>query len=237
MRSRLTTLAPAASVATSIRPSTCAGTPDSSRCGGGPRRAGQFLRTSSWLPPIPPDVTTTAWAVNSKGSTSTRELASPRATPLGSRTCPRTPVTAPPLTTRSSTRGLRGAPPRGGARAAADHELVDGVAEAQPHEAAVGGGLHAAGERRHDPGPGAPDDVEAGDGVAVPGRGVAAALGPADDREEPAPLLPEPGPLLPRRAVPVGLGPLARPPGLPATAPPRADPVPPRQVERGARPP
>src|SRR3954470_19431349 len=104
MRSRLTTLAPAASLASSIRPSTCAGTPESSRCGAGPRRAGQFLRTSSWLPPMPPEVTTTACAVISNGSTSTRELASPRATSLGSSTCPRTPVTAPSVTTRSSTR-------------------------------------------------------------------------------------------------------------------------------------
>src|SRR3954468_3243411 len=104
MRSRLTTLAPAASVASSIRPSTCAGTPESSRFGAGPRRAGQFLRTSSWLPPMPPEVTTTACAVISNGSTSTRELASPRATSLGSSTCPRTPVTAPSVTTRSSTR-------------------------------------------------------------------------------------------------------------------------------------
>src|SRR3954468_6498865 len=104
MRSRLTTLAPAASVASSIRPSTCAGTPESSRFGAGPRRAGQFLRTSSWLPPMPPEVTTTACAVISNGSTSTRELASPRATSLRSSTCPRTPVTAPSVTTRSSTR-------------------------------------------------------------------------------------------------------------------------------------
>src|SRR3954453_24194988 len=104
MRSRLIRLAPAASLASSIRPSTCAGTPESSRCGAGPRRAGQFLRTSSWLPPMPPEVTTTACAVISNGSTSTRELASPRATSLGSSTCPRTPVTAPSVTTRSSTR-------------------------------------------------------------------------------------------------------------------------------------
>src|SRR3954469_5503 len=104
MRSRLTTEAPAASVATSIRPSTCAGTPESIRCGAGPSRAGQFFRTRSWLPPIPPEVTTTACALTSKVPISVRELASPRATPLGSSTPPRTPVTVPPVTTRSSTR-------------------------------------------------------------------------------------------------------------------------------------
>jgi len=56
------------------------------------------------LPPIPPEVTTTACAEISKEPTSVRELASPRATPLGSRTPPRTPVTTPSVTTRSSTR-------------------------------------------------------------------------------------------------------------------------------------
>src|SRR3954469_15182417 len=74
------------------------------RFGAGPSRAGQFLRTSSWLAPMPPEVTTTAWAATSNEPTSVRELASPRATPLGSRIPPRTPVTTPPVTTRSSTR-------------------------------------------------------------------------------------------------------------------------------------
>ena len=84
MRSPLTMLAPASSVACSMRPSTWAGTPESIRCGAGPSRAGQFLRTSSWLPPMPPAVTTTACAVSSKSPVSVRELASPRATELGS---------------------------------------------------------------------------------------------------------------------------------------------------------
>src|SRR3954467_6356214 len=104
MRSLLTTLAPAASVASSMWPSTCAGTPDSSRCGAGPSRAGQFRRTISWLPPMPPAVTTTACAVIAKSPISVRELASPRATPLPSSTAPRTPVTAPSVTSSSDTR-------------------------------------------------------------------------------------------------------------------------------------
>src|SRR3712207_7637256 len=72
MRSRLIRFAPAASVACSMRPSTCAGTPERSRCGAGPRRAGQFCRTRSWLPPIPPEVTTTACAETSNSPAALR---------------------------------------------------------------------------------------------------------------------------------------------------------------------
>ena len=57
------------------------------------------------------------------------------------------------------------------------------------------------------------------------GGGVAAALGPADDREEPDALLLEPGPLLPRRELQVGLGPLARPVVLGAVEAGGAEPV------------
>lgn len=45
----------------------------------------------------------------------------------------------------------------------------------------------------------------------MPGRVVAAAFGPADDREDPQPLLVEPGTLLPGGEVDVRLGPSARP--------------------------
>ena len=170
-------------------PSTWAGTPESSRCGAGPSRAGQLRRTSSWLPPMPPEVTTTACARISKSPTSVRELASPRATPLGSRTAPRTPVTAPSVTTSSATRWRKRS------------STVPGL----------DAGAHPAGERLDDAGTGAPDDVEARHRVAVAGGGVAAALGPADDREEADALLLEPGALLAGGELEVGLGPLARP--------------------------
>src|SRR5215218_3358305 len=51
MRSALISFAPAARAISSIRPSTCAGTPESMCAGGSPRRCGHFARTSSWLPP------------------------------------------------------------------------------------------------------------------------------------------------------------------------------------------
>ena len=55
-------VAPASRAIASIRPSTCAGTPESMCAGGSPSRSGQFERTSSWLPPMPPVVAITAWA-------------------------------------------------------------------------------------------------------------------------------------------------------------------------------
>ena len=63
------------------------------------------------------------------------------------------------------------------------------------------------------------------------GGGVAAALGPADDREEADALLLEPGALLPRGELQVGLGPLARPVVLGAVEPGGAEPVLPGQLE------
>ena len=143
-----------------------------------------------------------------------RELASPRATSLASSTAPRTPVTAPPLTTSS----------------------VDPVAEPQLHRAGVHGRPDPARERLDDPGAGAPHDVEAGHRVAGPGGGVAAALGPADDREEADALLLEPGPLLPRRELQVGLGPLPRPVVLVAVEARGAEPVLAGQFQRVVHP-
>ena len=70
-----------------------------------------------------------------------------------------------------------------GARAA--REPGHPVPEAQLDQAAGAAVPHPALEGRDEAGAGAPGDVEAGHGVAVPGRVVAAALGPADDGEEP----------------------------------------------------
>ena len=83
-----------------------------------------------------------------------------RARALGASTSPRTPSTAPPR----------------------DRQLVDLVAEAQLDEPARDRLAHAALERLDDARAGAPGDVEARDRVAVAGREVAAALGPADVR-------------------------------------------------------
>ena len=191
-------------------PSTCAGTPDSSRCGAGPSRAGQFLRTRSWLPPMPPEVTTTACAVISKSLD------------LGARA----------RLAAGDVAGLEHRAAHAGDRAAGDDQLGDPVPEAQLDQAGVDRGAHPAGERLDDAGPGAPDDVEAGHRVAVPGGGVAAALGPADHREEPDALLLEPGPLLPRRELQVGLGPLPGPVVLGAVEAGGAEPVLPGELQR-----
>lgn len=67
--------------------------------------------------------------------------------------------------------------------AAGRHEPGDAVAEPdakQPGAARVDG---CADEGLEDAGASAPGDVEAGNGVAVPACGVAAALGPLDERE------------------------------------------------------
>jgi hypothetical protein len=59
-----------------------------------------------------------------------------------------------------------------------------------------------------------------------------AALGPADDREQPVALLPQPGPLLAGGEVDVGLGPAARPVVLGPVELRGAEPVVQRQLER-----
>src|SRR5580704_17690902 len=137
----------------SIRPSTYSGTPLIMRSGAGPSRAGQFWRIRSKLAPIPPDVTITAGACSSNRPTSLRELRVPRAASLGARTAPRTPSTAPP------------------------------VPEPESDPAVRLGFPHPFYERRQHPGPGAPGDVETRHRVAVPVGQVAAAFGPADQRE------------------------------------------------------
>ena len=98
------TLPPAVSVMPSMRPSTWSGTPQIMRLGGSPSRFGQLLRTRSWLPPMPPDVTTMACALSAKSPTTTRELACPRSTVLGSRTSPCTPSMTPAVVVKPLTR-------------------------------------------------------------------------------------------------------------------------------------
>ena len=177
-----------------------------------PRRSGQLRRTSSWLAPMPPEVTTTACARSSKSPTTSRELASPRARALGSSTSPATPSTAPPV----------------------ESQPVDAVAEAQLDQPAALGLAHAPDERLEQARAGAPGDVEARDGVAGPGRQVAAALGPAHVGQEAHALLVQPRALLARGEVDVGLGPAARPVVLGPVEAGRAEPVLPGQFARVA---
>ena len=74
------------------------------RSGGRPSLEGQASRTSSWLAPIPPEVTITAWAPSSNSPAGVRELGCPRETELGSSTVPATPASAPPFRVSESTR-------------------------------------------------------------------------------------------------------------------------------------
>ena len=210
MRSRLMTLPPAASVMPSMRPSTWSGTPQIMRLGGSPSRFGQLWRTRSRLPPMPPEVTMMACAFSAKSPTTVRELACPRST-------------------RARLQDV--------AAHAVDHagrggEAVDAMAEAQRDEALLLALAHARDERRDDAGPGAPGDVEARHRVAVLGGRVAAALGPADDREPAQAPGVQPGALLARGEVDVGLGPLARPEVLLAVEAGRAQPVLQRELVR-----
>ena len=68
-------------------------------------------------------------------------------------------------------------------RAAGPGQRRDAMAEAERDEPALLGLAHAAHERLDHARPGAPGDMEARHRVAVSGRQIAAALGPADDRE------------------------------------------------------
>lgn len=104
-------------------------------------------------------------------------------------------------------------------------ETGDPVAEAEGDQALGDALADPALERGDDTGAGAPGDVEAGDGVAVAVRVVPAALGPADDGEEPHALLVQPGALLTGGEVDVRLGPLPRPVVLLTVEARRAQPV------------
>ena len=75
----------------------------------------------------------------------------------------------------------------------------------------IGFFCESAGEDLDDRGAGPPGDVEARHRVAVAACVVAAALGPADQREGAQPALPQPAALLAGREVDVGVCPLPRP--------------------------
>ncbi len=107
-----------------------------------------------------------------------------------------------------------------------DDQVVDAVAVVEGEQAVAGGLPGVPDERFDDAGAGAPGDVEAGHGVAVPVRGEVAALGPADGGQEGDAVPVEPGPLLPRRELDVGARP-AHGPGVLVVEP----------VEAGAAPP
>ena len=177
------------------------------RRGAEPRPA-SCSRTRSWLPPMPPEVTITAWAreLEVADLVAVARLARARAA-SGASTAPRD---------------------AGRRRRRSTVELVDPVAEARASTRPAA--RRASRTRRSNgsttPGPGAPGDVEARHRVAVAVGAVAAALGPADDREEPHALLVQPGALLAGGEVDVGLGPPPRPVVLRrGRTPARAQPV------------
>jgi len=115
--------------------------------------------------------------------------------------------------------------------AALHDEGVDAVTVQRRHEPCLHAGAHGFDERLEDAGAGAPGDVEPGHGVAVFERGVTAAFGPADHREEPEALLPQPGPLLSGGEGEVGLGPTPRPVVFLAVEPGAGEPVLPGQIK------
>ena len=177
--------------------------------GGVPSRAGHDFRTRSWLPPMPPLATITAWAVSSKSPTSSRLVGRPRSAPSGASTFPRTPVT--------SRRRL--------------DQLVDPVPEGEAQPAGRCVLADPSLERLDDARTGAPGEVEAGHRVAVAVRAPVATLGPADDREDPEAHPAQPGSLLAGREGDVRLGPALRPEVLRAVELGAAHPVGEGQVD------
>jgi hypothetical protein len=127
--------------------------------------------------------------------------------------------------------GLQDRPGDAGDRAVGQGQAVDLVAEPELQQPAGGGVADPALEHLDHPGTGAPGDVEPRNGVAVPGGGVPAALGPADDREQPVAHLTQPGPLLAGSEIDVGLGPPARPLVLVPVETSRPEPVLPGQLD------
>ena len=115
-------------------------------------------------------------------------------------------------------------------RAGGPGERRDAMAEAERDEPALLGRAHAAQERREHARPGAPGDVEARHRVAVAGRKITAALGPADHGEDLQALLIQPRTLFAGREVDIGLGPAARPKILVAVEAGRAEPVLPGKI-------
>ena len=136
------------------------GTPESISAGAASGPPGQFRRTRSWLPPMPPEVTITAERPRLNSPTTARDDGSPRPT-VG------------------RLQDLAGHP--GDARRRRPDQLGDPVPEPEldPTGADVLGDPPDE-RRRRTPGPGAPGDVEAGHRVAVPADLVAAAFGPLD---------------------------------------------------------
>src|SRR5215207_10940690 len=107
----------------------------------------------------------------------------------------------------------------------ASGDLVDPVAEAEGEATRLFGLAGAADKRLEEAGPSAPGDVEARHRVAVAGGVPAAALGPADDREDAVAHGAQPGALLARGERYIGLGPSPWPIILAAIEACRAKPV------------
>ncbi len=129
---------------------------------------------------------------------------------------------SPPRPRARTRRSGRGSSPRRGllcsgraprraprARSPGDGDLVDLVPVQHGDQPGGHARPHLGDERREQGGAGAPDDVEPRAGVAVLEGGVAAPLGPADDRKEPDAALVQPGALLSRPRSRGGLPPTA----------------------------
>ena len=116
-----------------------------------------------------------------------RDDATPRAAVVGSSTAPRTPADGAVL----------------------DDQFVDAMAVRERAPSRCPRSRRA--KMSTIAGPGPPGDVEARHRVAVAACVVAAALGPADEREGLQPAFAQPAALLPRGEVDVGVRPLPRP--------------------------
>ncbi len=94
---------------------------------------------------------------------------------------------------------------------ALDDQLVHTVAVVEGEQPVPGGLPRVADEGFDHTGAGAPGDVEAGNGIAVPVRPEVAALGPADGRQQGDAMALQPGPLLAGGELDVGASPAHRP--------------------------
>ena len=152
--------------------------------------AGQALRTRSWSPPMPPLVTITAWPRSSKSPTSSRLVGRPR----------------------SGAVGRQGPALDAGHGPAVDHQAVDAVPEPQrdPARSATCSRTRFS-NGSTTPGPVPQVRWNRGTELPCPLGPAVAALGPADDREDPVAHAAQPRPLLAGREVDVRLGPGARP--------------------------
>src|SRR4051812_5705182 len=99
------------------------------------------------------------------------------------------------------------------------------MTEPESDNSALLGVAHAADERLDHTRSGAPGDMEARHRIAVTDRKIAAALGPADDRENAQALPSQPSAFLAGREIHIGLGPAARPVVFSAIEPGGAEPV------------